>query len=136
MTLDGGNFEQTLLEAERPVLVDFWASWCGPCRIVGPLVESLAREYEGRAVVAKVNVDEEPGLAARYQIMGIPSLLLFKKGQLVERVVGAVPKEHLVAPPRATANFARAASSGTATRRWTKAMARLRDRASILQAPR
>jgi len=95
VTLGESNFEQTLQETEQPVLVDFWAPWCGPCHMVGPVVESLAAEYAGRAVVGKVNVDEAPSIAARYQIMSIPSLLVFKGGELVDRVVGAVPKEHL-----------------------------------------
>jgi thioredoxin 1 len=86
------DFEQTVLHSSVPVLVDFWAVWCGPCKMIAPHVEAVASEYEGRARVLKVNVDEEPDIAQKYGIMSIPTLLFFKDGKVVEQVVGAVPK--------------------------------------------
>jgi len=89
------TFQQDVLNSGTPVLVDFWAPWCEPCRMIAPVVESLAGDYEGRMAVAKVNVDENPATAQKYQVMGIPTLILFKGGQPVERFVGYMPKEDL-----------------------------------------
>jgi len=89
------TFDQEVLKAEVPVLVDFWAPWCGPCKAVAPVVEDLCKEYEGRLKVVKLNTDENPKTAQAYTIRGIPSLYLFKCGQVVEQVVGAVPKSTL-----------------------------------------
>ena len=89
------SFEQEVLKAAVPVLVDFWAPWCGPCKAVAPVVEDLSKEYEGRIKVVKLNTDENPKTAQAYTIRGIPSLYLFKSGQVVEQVVGAVPKSTL-----------------------------------------
>jgi thioredoxin 1 len=85
------NFESEVLRAERPVLVDFWADWCAPCHRIAPILERLAREFDGRATVAKLNVDEEPDLAARYGVRSIPSLLFFRGGEVVDRAVGTQP---------------------------------------------
>jgi len=85
------NFKQEVLEAELPVLVDFWASWCGPCNAVAPLVEKLAKDHEGRLKVVKVNTDENPDLLTQYGIMSIPTLILFKNGKEIERVIGFNP---------------------------------------------
>ncbi|MBS1951342.1 MAG: Thioredoxin [Cytophagales bacterium] len=94
MVLTDSNFEE-VIKSEKPVLVDFWAEWCGPCKMIGPLVEELASEYEGKAVVAKLNVDENPQATARFGIRNIPTLLVFKNGEIVDKQVGAVPKSVL-----------------------------------------
>ncbi|MEE0682260.1 MAG: thioredoxin [Candidatus Gastranaerophilaceae bacterium] len=89
------DFETEVLGADKPVLVDFWAPWCGPCRMVGPEVEAVAAEYAGRANVVKINVDEQPELAGRYGIMSIPTIIVFKNGEIAEQVVGAVNRGKL-----------------------------------------
>ncbi|HSJ55702.1 MAG TPA: thioredoxin [Anaerolineae bacterium] len=95
MHVTDATFQEVVLGAPVPAMVDFWAPWCGPCRMVAPVVEALAREYDGRAVVAKINTDENQQLAGRLGIMGIPTLILFKDGQEVDRVVGFVPRKTL-----------------------------------------
>ena len=89
------TFQELVLDAPLPVLVDFWAPWCGPCRMVAPIVEDLARDYDGRAVVAKINTDESARVAGQLGIMGIPTLILFKAGQEVDRIVGFVPRKEV-----------------------------------------
>ncbi|HAA09567.1 MAG: thioredoxin [Syntrophomonadaceae bacterium] len=94
-TLTKDNFEQEVVQAQLPVLVDFWAPWCGPCKVVGPVVDSLAADNEGKLVVGKVNVDENKDLAAKFGIRGIPTLVIFKDGNEVQRMVGAQSKAQL-----------------------------------------
>ncbi|NMM49125.1 thioredoxin [Marinigracilibium pacificum] len=92
--LTDGNFEE-IINGDKPVLVDFWAEWCGPCKMIGPVVEELAGEYEGKAVIGKVDVDSNPTLSAKYGIRSIPTLLVFKGGEIVDKQIGAVPKSVL-----------------------------------------
>lgn len=94
--LTDDNFEQEVLKSDLPVLVDFWATWCGPCRMVGPIVDELAKEYAGKLKVGKLNVDNNGKTSIKYGIMSIPSLLFFKKGQVVDQMVGAAPKNSFV----------------------------------------
>lgn len=92
LEITDANFEEVVLNSDKPVLVDFWAEWCGPCRMVGPVVEELSIDYEGKAVVGKVNVDHNPGVSAKYGIRNIPTVLFFKGGEVVDKQVGAAPK--------------------------------------------
>lgn len=89
------NFDQEVLKAATPVLVDLWAAWCGPCRMIAPVVEEFAGKYQGKVKVGKLNVDDHPAVAGQYRVMNIPTLLLFKDGSEVDRIVGVVPKEEL-----------------------------------------
>ena len=89
------DFDSNVLQATKPVFVDFWAPWCGPCRIIGPIVEELAPSYEGKMVVTKINVDENPETAQKFQVSSIPTLMIFKDGKVVDRAIGAMPRGEL-----------------------------------------
>ncbi len=95
LTLGDTNFETDVLKSSIPVLVDFWASWCAPCKAVAPLVDAIAEEYEGKIKVGKVNVDDNPATPSKYGVRGIPTIILFKDGKIMDQVVGAVPKAQL-----------------------------------------
>lgn len=91
--LTNDTFDEVVMKSDKPVIVDFWATWCGPCRMVGPIMEELANDYDGRVQVTKVNVDDQGELAAKFKIMSIPTVLAFKNGELTDKVVGARSKE-------------------------------------------
>ncbi len=93
--LSAENFDQQVVSSDRPVLVDFWAEWCGPCHAIEPALKEVAAEYENRVVVGKLNVDEHPTIASRYGIRSVPSILLFKNGEVSNQIVGAVPKSSI-----------------------------------------
>ncbi len=95
LAIDDNNFDKVVTQAKTPVLVDFWAAWCGPCRMVAPVVEELAEEYDGKISFAKVDVDQNPKIAGRYGIMSIPTLILFKDGKPITNIVGFRPKPQL-----------------------------------------
>ncbi len=92
LTVSDATFESEVLKSDKPVLVDFWAPWCGPCRMIAPIIEELANDYDGKAVIAKVNVDDNPKISMQFGIRSIPTLLIFKNGQVVDQIVGAVPR--------------------------------------------
>lgn len=103
VTLTDANFSTEVLQSDLPVLVDFWATWCGPCRIIAPVIEELAAELEGKAVIGKVDVDHNPQTAMNFGVRSIPTLLFFKNGQVVDQLVGAVPKKVLLSKLEALA---------------------------------
>ena len=96
VTLNEGNFDQEVLKSDLPVMVDFWAVWCGPCKMIAPVVDELAKEYDGKLKVGKVDVDNNQQIAMQFGIRSIPTLLVFKGGKVVEQIVGAAPKKTLV----------------------------------------
>ena len=97
LTIKSDNFDELVMKSDKPVMIDFWAVWCGPCRMVALTIDKLAEDYKGRAVVGKVNVDEESDLAEQFRVMSIPTLYVLKNGQVVERLVGARPYNELAA---------------------------------------
>ncbi|MCL5031558.1 MAG: thioredoxin [Bacteroidetes bacterium] len=96
ITITDDNFETEVLKSDRPVLIDFWATWCGPCRMIAPIVEELANEYEGKVKIGKLDVDENQQTSIKFGVRSIPTLLLFKDGKIKDTIIGAVPKSHLV----------------------------------------
>ena len=97
MHVTDDSFEQEVLGSDTPVLVDYWAEWCGPCKAIAPILDEIAAEYDGKLRIAKLNIDDNPSTPPKYGIRGIPTLMLFKDGQVVERITGAVPKDRIVA---------------------------------------
>ncbi|MDG1260638.1 MAG: thioredoxin [Flavobacteriales bacterium] len=89
------NFKEVVMQSDKPVLIDFWAAWCGPCKIIGPIIDELSGDFEGRAVIGKINTEQQQRLAATFQIRSIPTLMVFKDGKMVERFSGVVPKPNL-----------------------------------------
>ena len=96
VTITDENFEEEVIKSDKPVLIDFWATWCGPCRMIAPIVEEMAKEYEGKAKIGKLDVDSNQQTSIKYGVRSIPTLLLFKDGALKDTIIGAVPKAHLV----------------------------------------
>jgi thioredoxin 1 len=96
LAITDANFEEVVLKSDKAVLIDLWAEWCGPCRMLGPIVEEMAKEYEGKAVIGKLDVDNNPMVTSKYGIRNIPTVLFFKNGEIVDKQVGAVPKNVLV----------------------------------------
>ncbi len=95
LEITDANFEELVMNADKPVLVDFWAEWCGPCRMIGPIIEEMSTEYEGKAIIGKVNVDQNPGVSAKFGVRNIPTILFIKGGEIADKSVGAVPKAQL-----------------------------------------
>jgi len=94
--ISDASFDQEVIKSSVPVLIDFWAPWCGPCKAISPIIDEVAKDYAGKLKVVKLNVDDNPETAARYGVRGIPNLLIIKNGQVKDQIVGAVPKTHLV----------------------------------------
>ena len=96
LEVNDANFDEVVLKSDKPVVVDFWAEWCGPCRVIAPFIEEIAKEYEGKALVVKCDVDDSPGVSIKFGIRNIPTVMFFKDGQVADKQVGAVPKENFV----------------------------------------
>jgi thioredoxin 1 len=96
LEVNDGNFDEVVIKSDKPVIVDFWAEWCGPCRMISPIMEEISTEYSGKALVVKCDVDSSPAISARYSIRNIPTILFFKDGKIADKQVGAVPKNSFV----------------------------------------